>query len=199
MATREPLDLLRLLPAPFQQTVAADGRDAAGPSWLALFLRAFQEVLAELETEIDTVHRTFDPDEAPGDFLEWLGGWVALSFRADLEEARRREFIRRAVTLYRRRGTRRGLEEILEVHTGLPPADVEVNELTSSFQLGVSSRIGADTLFAGGAPHFFRVRLRAPTADPADVRRLREVATAVIEAEKPAHTRYVLDLSTPTT
>jgi hypothetical protein len=124
---------------------------------------------------------------------------VALSFRADLEDARRREFIRRAVTLYRRRGTRRGLEEILEVHTGLPPADVEVNELTSSFQLGVSSRIGADTLFAGGAPHFFRVRLRAPTAEPADLRRLREVATAVIEAEKPAHTRYVLDLTTPTT
>lgn len=199
MATREPLDLIRLLPAPFQQTVAPDGGDAAGPSWLALFLQAFQRVLAELEGEIDDVHGTFDPDRTRADFLEWLGGWVALSFRADLDEARRREFIRRAVTLYRRRGTRRGLEEILEVHTGLPESDVEVNELTSSFQLGVSSRIGADTLFAGGAPHFFRVRLRVPTAEPERVRWYREVATAVIEAEKPAHTRYVLDLSTPTT
>jgi len=103
------------------------------------------------------------------------------------------------VTLYRRRGTRRGLEEVLEVHTGLRDGAVEVNELTSSFQLGVSSRIGADTLFGGGAPHFFRVRLRVPTADPGGVRWYREVATAVIEAEKPAHTRYVLDLSTPTT
>jgi phage tail-like protein len=199
MATREPLELLRLLPAPFQQTVAPDGGDAAGPSWLALFLQAFQRVLAELEEEIDTVHRSFDPDATRADFLEWLGGWVALSFRADLDEARRREFIRRAVALYRRRGTRRGLEEILEVHTGLPEDDVVVDELTSSFQLGVSSRIGADTLFAGGAPHFFRVRLRVPTADPERVRWYREVATAVIEAEKPAHTRYVLDLSTPAT
>jgi phage tail-like protein len=197
--THEPLDLLRLLPAPFQQTAAPDGGDAAGPSWLALFLQAFQRVLAELEDEIDTVHRSFDPDETRADFLEWLGGWVALSFRADLGEERRREFIRRAVTLYRRRGTRRGLEEVLEVHTGLRGGAVEVNELVASFQLGVSSRIGADTLFAGGAPHFFRVRLRLPTADPDDVRRYREVATAVIEAEKPAHTRYVLDLSTPAT
>lgn len=199
MATREPLQLLRLLPAPFQQTVAPDGGDAAGPPWLALFLQAFQRVLVELEEEIDDVHRTFDPDVAPRDFLEWLGGWVALSFRADLEEDRRREFIRRAVTLYRRRGTRRGLEEILEVHTGLPEEDVQVDELTSTFQVGVSSRIGAETLFAGGAPHFFRVRLRVPTADPGEVRWYREVATAVIEAEKPAHTRYVLDLSTPAT
>jgi phage tail-like protein len=199
MATREPLELLRLLPAPFQQTVAPDGGDAAGPSWLALFLQAFQRVLAELEEEIDTVHRSFDPDATRADFLEWLGGWVALSFRADLDEARRREFIRRAVALYRRRGTRRGLEEILEVHTGLPESDVVVDELTSSFQVGVSSRIGAETLFAGGAPHFFRVRLRVPTAEPERVRWYREVATAVIEAEKPAHTRYVLDLSTPPT
>ena len=199
MATREPLELLRLLPAPFQQTVAPDGGDAAGPSWLALFLQAFQRVLRELEEEIDTVHETFDPDATRADFLEWLGGWVALSFRADLDEAHRREFIRRAVTLYRRRGTRRGLQEVLEVHTGLRDGRVEVNELTSSFQLGVSSRIGADTLFAGGAPHFFRGRLHLPTAEPADVRRYREVATAVIEAEKPAHTRYVLDLSTSAT
>jgi phage tail-like protein len=199
MATREPLQLLRLVPAPFQQTVAPDGGEAAGPSWLALFLQAFQRVLVELEDEIDDVHRTFDPDVAPGDFLEWLGGWVALSFRADLKDDRRREFIRRAVTLYRRRGTRRGLEEILEVHTGLPVEAVQVDELTSSFQVGVSSRIGAETLFAGGAPHFFRVRLSVPTADPEGVRWYREVATAVIEAEKPAHTRYVLDLSTPAT
>ena len=85
------------------------------------------------------------------------------------------------------------------MHTGLEEGGVEVNELTASFQVGVSSRIGADTLFAGGAPHFFRVRLRLPTADAEQVRRYREVAVAVIEAEKPAHTRYVLDLSTPTT
>lgn len=184
-----PVRLLDHLPALFRR----GGGDGA-PAFLERFLLPFEALVAELEAGIGSVHDTFDPDETGADFLDWLAGWVALSLRADLGVERRREFVREAVTLYRIRGTRRGLERLLYIHTGLP---AEVNDLSVAFQVGVSSRVGDDTLIDGGAPHFFRVLLRVPPGDPERIRWYREVATAVIDQEKPAHTRYLLDLFVP--
>lgn len=195
MSTREPMRILGVLPAVFQQVEGAGGGEAMGPSYLEIFLAALDPVLAELEAGIDGLHHTFDPDHAPGGFLEWLGGWLALSFRADLADDRRRELIRRAVSLYRLRGTRRGLREMLEVHTGLAPSDVVVDEMSGAFQIGVTSRVGIDTLLGEGEPHFFRVRLMPWTTDAAQLRWYRDVAVSVIEGEKPAHTRYALEVN----
>jgi phage tail-like protein len=147
------------------------------------------------------VHRYFDPGpslpdhaRAPPEFLEWLARWVALTLRADLDELRQRDFIARAASLYRLRGTKQGLEEIVRIYTRL---GVTVNELSTPFQVGVRSTIGEDTFLDGGAPHFFRVLIRVPVPDPEQIRRYREMAIAIIETERPAHTYYVLDVETP--
>ena len=102
------------------------------------------------------VHRYFDPgpnlpahERAPHEFLEWLAGWVALTLRADLDELRQRDFIARAVSLYRLRGTKQGLEEFVRIYTRL---GVTVDELTTPFQIGVHSTIGVDTSWTAG-PH----------------------------------------------
>jgi phage tail-like protein len=197
---RETVRLADHLPALFRQ-----GSPSGDATFLEQFLAAFQVVVEDLASGIGSVHRWFDPDASAADlapddpdrgrFLEWLSGWVALSLRADLPEDRRREFIRRAVSLYRLRGTRRGLEEVLSIYTALPAV---VSEMHTAFQIGVSSRIGVDTTVGGGAPHFFRVLLRVPTADLERIRWYREVADSIIDMEKPAHTRYALDVETPT-
>jgi len=187
---RESIRLLDFLPALFRE-----GSAPGAPNFLERFLEAFQVVVEDLASGIGGVHRSFDPEATSADFLEWLSGWVALSLRADLPEGRRREFIRRAVPLYRQRGTKSGLEAVLGIYTALP---AEVTELHTAFQIGVSSRIGTDTVVGGGAPHFFRVLLRVPSADPERIRWYREVAVAIIDMEKPAHTRYALDVETPT-
>jgi|SRR5271157_1058232 len=157
------------------------------------------------------LHRYFDPgyyfdpkklemvpkpanECAPVKFLDWLAGWVALSLRGDLDELRQRDFIARAVSLYRLRGTKRGLEQLLGIYTRL---GATVNELNTPFQVGVHSTVGVDTLLDGGAPHFFQVLIRIPTADPEQIRRTRTVAMAIIDAEKPAHTVCKLDDVTP--
>lgn len=148
------------------------------------------------------VSRYFDPGpeaaeaaRAPKEFLPWLAGWVALTFRADLDEARQREFIAKAVALYRLRGTKRGLETMIRTYTKLAPS---IDELNAPFQLGVHSTIGVDTVLDGGGPHFFRVRVRLPTLNLTQLKWMTEVTTAIIEMEKPAHTRYQLSVSTPT-
>lgn len=190
-----------------------------GDPFLGRFLLAFEHLLTGLgdpaepglDELIDRVPEHFDPDRTPTGFLDWLAGWVGLTLRGDLdgeaaagagdEEARKRRTLARAlvasaVPLYRLRGTRRGVEELLRLFSGgLSPS---VTEMTTSFQVGVSSTIGADTQLGGGAPHVFHVLLRLPHPNPEVRRRFEALARAVLDAEKPAHTRYHLDVLTPT-
>ncbi|HEX7240856.1 MAG TPA: phage tail protein [Longimicrobiaceae bacterium] len=203
------------LPAVFREG-AAEG----APNFLGRFLLAFEHLLTGLgdpaepglDELLDRVPDYLDPDRAPTEFLDWLAGWVALTLRGDLDTAasvgsgdearaareRRamaRTLIASAVPLYRLRGTRRGLEELIRLFTGgLSPT---ITEMTASLQIGVSSRIGEDTLLDGGAPHFFQVLLRLPQPNPEARRRFEELARAIIDVEKPAHTRYDLDVLTP--
>ncbi len=211
---------LDYLPAVFQEDA-----QSSQPNFLGRFLLAFEHVLTGrgdndppgLEEILDGitpgpdgvtpragVERYFDPGpypppntgkQAPAEFLEWLAGWVALTLRADLDEIRQRSFIARAVSLYRLRGTKRGIEEAVRLYTVL---GATIDEMNTAFQLGVHSTIGVDTLLEGGAPHFFRVLSRLPTADPAEQLKYRQVVAAIVDMEKPAHTQYAIDVATPT-
>ena len=49
------------------------------------------------------------------DFLSWLASWVALSLRADWTPEQKREFLSRIVPLYRRRGTKENVAELLGI------------------------------------------------------------------------------------
>ncbi len=202
---------LGYLPAIFQQN--DQGEQA---TFLGRFLLAFEQVLTGLGDPsapgieelldgipgaLDGIQRYFEPgpgqednQRAPAEFLDWLAGWVALALRADMDEVRQRDLIARAVTLYRMRGTKRGLEEMITIYTRLPPT---INELNIPFQIGVHSRVGDDTLLDGGAAHFFNVTLQLPDPDPKELARQTQLASAIIDMEKPAHTYYTLKVVTP--
>ncbi|MDB4948788.1 MAG: repeat domain protein [Gemmatimonadetes bacterium] len=189
------------------------------PNFLGRFLLAFEEVLTGapdgggggLEGRIAGLRTLFDPEVVPADFMEWLAGWVALGLRSDLGLEERRAFLRSAVPLYRRRGTKLGLESAIRIHTqyahaapGGPPApaeaqpEVTVEEAAPEMRVGERTRVGETTVIGGGPPHFFRVRIWDPCLDAASLRRTREVVAAVIELEKPAHTVYTLQVEGPT-
>lgn len=214
---------LDYLPAIYQQ-----GVQEGVPNFLGRFLLAFEQVLTGLgdpdepgiEERLDGIvdptsgsvrlagsERYFEPgpdldpeQRAPVEFLDWLAGWVALTLRADLDEFRQRDFIARAVSLYHERGTRQGLEHLIQVYTRLAPT---IDELNSPFQIGVRSTIGADTILGGGGPHYFRVLLRLSPGDQSQgtmaeqLRRQIEIVRAIIDLAKPAHTFYDLDVQTP--
>lgn len=197
--------LLDSLPAVLQED-----RDGAAPNFLGRFLLGFEKLLlglgdpAEpgLEETIARIHRHFEPgatlaadERAPREFLSWLAGWVALTLREDWDELRQRELIAKAASLYRQRGTRRGVEEFLRIYTRL---GVEIDELGTAMQLGVHSTVGVDTVLDGGAPFFFAVRVLLPSPNPVQIKTQREVARAIVDLQKPAHTFYSLSVATPT-
>jgi phage tail-like protein len=195
--------LLDFLPSVFQED-----RQGSEPNFLGRFLLAFEKLqlgLGDPEEPglgeiISKLYRYFEPGEqleegerAPREFLAWLAGWVAITLREDTE-ARQRNVIAKAVELYRLRGTKRGVEEFVKLYTVL---GVRVDELNTPFQIGVHSRVGQDTLLDGGAPFFFRVHVLVADPKPEAQKAQREIAQAIVELQKPAHTYYSLTVDTP--
>lgn len=133
--------------------------------------------------------------ETPEEFLSWLASWVALTLREDWEEEEKRRFISRIVPLYRLRGTKAGLEEMLRIYTGM---GVEIYELIQPLQVGVTSRVGVDTALGGGPSHYFRVKMVFQEYNPSIRSRKEQIARAIIDQEKPAHTSYDLLIEVPT-
>lgn len=166
---------------------------------LGRFLLAFEQVLSGLpgsegeprrglEEIIAAIPQLFDPLATPREFLDWLAGWVALGLRADWSDDQQRSFLANIVSLYRRRGTRQNLIELLRIYTGLDP-DISEGENTV-FQIGDHSTIGVDTQIDGSAPHYFRVTVNIPNPNPATLQRQNQIIRALIDLEKPAHTAY---------
>jgi phage tail-like protein len=79
-----------------------------------------------LERTIAGIVTYFDPLQTPKDFLPWLASWTAFSLRADLSPKKQREFLAKIISLYRRRGTKQNLVDLLSIFTrALPEPTVE--------------------------------------------------------------------------
>lgn len=188
MATAEPKyspsGLLQYLPAVY-----------AEDPFLGQYLLAFEKILLGrvpppdaaksdpslnpkgLEEIIDGLAKLYDPIETPADFLPWLSQWVALSLRADMTLEQQQKFVAQVIQLYGARGTEQNLEKLLGLFLSATPT-VEV----------------LDT----DPPYFFHVTVKLPErTSPEFTRRQFEIAQALIELEKPAHTDYTLLLKTP--
>lgn len=214
MATVDPArpsSYLAHLPALFQEDDTA--------RFLGRFLLAFEHVLSGigdiddpgleelLDGAIDLdagrvlagIERFFDAgvraqgtlldaeQRAPAEFLEWLGRWVAVSFRSHMTEGQRREMIARAVPLYRKRGTREGLEQLIAIQAALRATITDAATPLSAGAKDVSDR----------GPHFFHVQISLPSGSIEQRRSQREIVHAILDAEKPAHTWYELDVIEP--
>ena len=135
--------------------------------FLGQFLCIFESILGPIEGTLDNIDYYFDPYVTPEEFLTWLAGWVDLTLDESWPIGRRREMVHRAAELYRWRGTLRGLREHLRIYAGTPPI------------------IEDDAV-----PHTFAVTLLV--ADPAAIDEA--TARAIVEAHRPAHTNYRLNI-----
>lgn len=185
------------LPATFQQNA-----DESGVTFIGRFLLGFEKILSGLgdpaepgleerlhgivdpnngTVQLAGLQRYFDPgvrgddtlpetQRTPDEFLPWLASWVALTLREDWTPAEKRRLISRIVALYHKRGTKEGLSEILSTYTG-----------------------GSVNIYEFEQPaHYFQVELLSKDRDPAVISRKEQIARAIINQEKPAHTFYTL-------
>lgn len=210
-----PSEYLRHLPAILRAPSPRTGR-----SFLGEFLKTFEAILTgradvpsgspivPLETRIDRFHEHLGPATTPVDstpatpensaFLDYLAGWVALAFDQNWDLTRRRAWLDQIVPLYRRRGTRAGIQAYLAMFVG---EQVTIDEPPGGFVVGVFSTVAESTFIAGAPAHFFRVRIAYAFGTTPFVLRewlnLQSGTRAIVDLEKPAHTYYLLDARTP--
>lgn len=156
--------------------------------FMGRFLLIFESVLKPIERTVENLPLYFDPLITPEEVLPWLASWVDVALDPRWPEERRRELVKSAVELYRWRGTRRGLTEYLRIYTGRKP---EITEhiagppLGPEFKLGPNAKLGS----SGGGYHF-TVTMEVDKTDDFDIEKVR----TIIDAQKPAHTTYTLNI-----
>ena len=145
------------------------------------FVGALETLLDPIVGVLDALPAHFDPDHAPQDVLGLLSHWVGVRPDESLPLAHRRELVRRAAEVGRKRGTKAGLALALEL--SFPGLPLRVEEPG-----GVSSGTGA-----------------TPPADPRVIvyceepvdERIQASIARCIEENKPAHIAYKLRVRAP--
>jgi phage tail-like protein len=174
-------------------------RDDEVMNRLLMFFESFWE---PIESQVEGLPNYFDPLLTPPDFLPWLAAWMDITLNQRWPEESQRKLILNAYKLYRKRGTRQGLAEILEIFTGGEPS---INEhLANNFILGQNSMLGRGiALGKHNLQNTFTVNLHLPPAEGVseeeikekEAQRTRHIKT-IIENEKPAFTGYTLEIDT---
>ncbi|MGE0400301.1 MAG: phage tail protein [Kofleriaceae bacterium] len=186
--------LLENLPAIYRRS------DAAGRNLVRDVCFVFEHMFDSVDTNLVDGWRFYDPYVTPIEFLNWLSRWTAFTLDLDWPEAQKRALIKRAVDLYRIRGTRRGLALFLRLFSDHEP-DIEENRWPfRGFRVEPEgaedgARIGIDSVILPPVDlaHCFIVSMpiKFDTVTPEMVIRIHQI----IAMEKPAHTHYYLQFA----
>lgn len=182
---------IKWLPAIYQRS------DSTGRNVVRDLLWLVQHLFGSIEAQLDNIHLIFDSYETRSEFIPWLAAWSAMMLEPDWPENKKRRLIKKAMELYRWRGTVKGLGLFISLFTGFEPHLQENVWPYQGLRIGVSSTVGIDTVilppvdkahaFMVVMPHHFR------EVTPESIIRLHEI----IEMEKPAHSHYMLKFEEP--
>lgn len=148
------------------------------------FVGALESVLDPIVAILDALPAHFDPELAPRDVLALLGAWLGVELDEGQSLAARREVLRHAAELGRRRGTAGGLELALALAFPNLPLRVE-DQGKVHWSTDIDAKVDA-------APPEFIVYCDKP------IREDQQAAIArCIETVKPVHTSYRLRVKAP--
>jgi phage tail-like protein len=129
----------------------------------------FEVILMPIEWNIDNFDMYLDPSTAPEDFLPWLSNWFEIYFDQSWKIEQRQQLLAEAHQIFARRGTRWALSRLLEIYTEQTPEIIEFDK--------------------GMQPYTFKVTIKGKAElDETLVMR-------IINANKPAHTSYTLEIA----
>jgi phage tail-like protein len=174
--------------------------DAVGRNLVRDLCFVFEHMFDSIDKNLVDGWRFYDPHVAPIEFLDWLSGWTAFTLDLDWPEAQKRALVKRAVDLYRIRGTKRGLTLFLKLFTGHEPEILENEWPFKGFRVEgeeaeAGARIALDSVVLPpmDLAHCFVVKMpiRFDAVTPEMVIRIHQI----IQLEKPAHTHYYLQFA----
>jgi phage tail-like protein len=154
-------------------------------SFMVRLMSAFDDALAPIFASLDNLDAYVDPRLAPGDFIDWLSGWVALTPNHGWPLRHRRERIAGETRLSLSWGTVDGVKEVVSIFAGVPCDQVEIED---SGEVEGSATPGAS--FPDGGSAQLTVRVRVPDPANFDVARLRRV----VGTAKPAHLPHEVEV-----
>jgi len=186
-------------------------RDPAAGEFLQRYLAMVDGVLSDLGGRADERATLLSSAAAPAEALGWLAGFLGLVLDERWPEAVRRRVIDEAPWLLRFRGTKQGLERLLELIVGRPVIILErwrlrgvggallegVDPAAGAAVVGGGLRVGgsvgatgeapvSDDLFASHA-HRFAVLVPAVLSDDQT-----GMVTHALDVHRPAHTIFEL-------
>ncbi len=171
--------------------------DAVGRNLVRELCFLFEHMFDSVEVNLTDGWRFFDPHVAPPEFLDWLSNWTAFTLDLDWPEAQKRALIKRAVDLYRIRGTKRGLALFLKLFSGHEPDIAENTWPFKGFRVeaegtDIGARVGLDSVILPPVDlaHCFVVTMPVPY-DQVTMETVVRIHH-IIQMEKPAHTNYYL-------
>ncbi|WP_296824587.1 phage tail protein [Sulfurovum sp.] len=102
---------LKYLPGIYQE-------NAQSKELMQRYLSVFQTLMEGVEEKIENSHLLIDPQTTPdGEFLNWLSLWLGLKREKNWSAVQWRELLGKAMYFFKRRGTRAGLSELIELYT----------------------------------------------------------------------------------
>lgn len=133
------------------------------------YLLIFETLMNRVSWVVDNFDLYLSPETAPPEWMQWMASWFDIELLAQLPEDRQRAIMRQPGWLFLRRGTKIGLERMLELTFGVRPEIIEAQD---------------------GSCHF-TVRLPLSQSD-LDIER--ERIQHLIETQKPAFTTFTLEI-----
>lgn len=121
------ISYLRYLPAIYQE-------NESSTKLLENYLSIFESFFVDLEEKINGITQYFDSNGIPVEYISWLGSWLGLDIDETWTEKKKRDLISKAPELYRMRGTRQGLLEILGLYLSDVPGKKELWDKTCSLE-----------------------------------------------------------------
>ncbi len=100
---------LKYLPAIYQE-------NDQSKRFLEKFLAIFQNLYQKTDSEIQSFTKYIDSNATPNEYLPWLSSWISLNLGKDWTPEKLRFFLKRAPEIYKKRGTKEGLVEIISIY-----------------------------------------------------------------------------------
>lgn len=114
--------LMNFLPDVYQENKKSS-------SFLERYLEIFDTLYEDVNYKIERISEYFDPDSTPAEFLGWLSEWLSIEDSYLWNERQLRYLLKNMMRLYRIRGTKQYLEEMIELYTGVRPYIVENHQI----------------------------------------------------------------------
>jgi phage tail-like protein len=166
--------------------------DPKSRDFLERFLSLFGSFFMNMEEQIEGIAKYFDPETVSQEYLRWLASWIAIAVDDNLGEEGLKKLIQAAPMLYPLRGTRQGIESMVEIYTGEKPLIVEHFQVSDQRQNPELKEL-VDRLYSDN-PYSFSIMVKRDRV-PDEHRYL--VVQKMLDQEKPAFTEAKLVVLQP--